>query len=194
MTKYVTNYILKEANIYINIGDLNRYEESISYFDVESYSLHPHLGKKDLGCFFSDSPALRSRILHPLRPLRVSWFFQRRGAGDDSRRFLVDAMGAMMVDDGALARSRPQARFRLRQGQHRRWGGSLAAPSRGQRPGLVPTGGIAEDGTELVPEPSCSSWSTCTSSGRASPSLRTNPSSGLSSTSSTGSRPRSSVP
>lgn len=52
LTKYVTNYILKEANIYINIGDLNRYEESISYFDVESYSLHPHLGKKDLGCFF----------------------------------------------------------------------------------------------------------------------------------------------
>lgn len=28
LTKYVTNYILKEANIYINIGDLNRYEEA----------------------------------------------------------------------------------------------------------------------------------------------------------------------
>lgn len=50
-------------------------------------------------------------------------------------------MGAMIVDDGALARIRPQARFRLRQGPHRRWGGSLAAPSRGQRPGLVLTGG-----------------------------------------------------
>lgn len=110
----------------------------MSYFDVESYSLHPHLGKKDFGFFFPTHQLYAAASLTPCGLSRFLGFLHRRGAGDDFHRFLLDAMGAMMVDDGALARSRPQARFRLLQGPHQRWGCSLAAPSRGQRPGLGP--------------------------------------------------------
>ena len=43
----------------------------MSYFDVESYSLHPHLGKKDFGVFFR----LTSSTQPPPSPLAASQGF-----------------------------------------------------------------------------------------------------------------------
>ena len=93
-----------------------------------SCPLHPHLGKKDFGYFFLTHQLYAAASLTPCGLSRFLGFPRIRGAGDDSHRFLVDD-GAMVVDDGDLAESRPQGRFRLRSGRHRRWGGGLAAPS-----------------------------------------------------------------